>query len=387
MVLRFALLVLLLATPLAFAAGGDSGDDAAAAEQAGEVASPEEEALTTSLQVGSKARPLHTPPPPYPQGPRNRGQDGWVVLSFSVSPEGNVVDPIVEDSSGVVEFERAAIKSALKYRYSPATWNGKPVEQCAANLRVSFMVPGYRQSLRSSFKKSYLEAVDLVEEQRIVDAEARLDEMAEKGTWNNFESSKLWLLRATLQAAKGDKAGQLRSLRRAAMLDGQYIQPEYYPQVLSAIFALEAEQMHYGAALKTYAKLKKLKRTQAEIDKVVADIEQAIDGPDVLGFPGVVEFRSGCEEGRPNWKHELLRRKFTFDNIEGVVDDFELRCDWKRVVDKVSTEKVWEVPDNWGWCQLFVFGETGAKVKLIEYPLAESQRGIRREPLLSDLND
>ncbi|GMW06051.1 MAG: hypothetical protein QY320_14305 [Gammaproteobacteria bacterium] len=59
------------------------------------------------------------------------------------------------------------------------------------------------------------------------------------------------------------------------------------------------------------------------------------DGP----WRGVVEFRSGCAEGRPNRQYELLRQTFSFDDIEGKVDEFELRCDWKRVADKVSSEK------------------------------------------------
>jgi hypothetical protein len=189
-------------------------------------------------------------------------------------------------------------------------------------------------------------------------------------------------MRATFQAAKGDKVGELRSLRRAAAAHGQYLEPKLYRKTLVTIFGLEVDQKHYGAALATHATLKGLKATEDTelLDKVAAEIRQVIDGPALLGTSGVVEYRSGCEEGRPNWQHELLRRKFTFDSIEGQVDDFELRCDWKRVVDKVSTEKAWEVPENWGWCQVFVFGEIGAKAKIIEYPLDESQRGIDQKP-------
>ncbi len=385
---RYLLPVLWMATALGLSTSGASAADKPGDEPDGQ-AEPLPEGTPAVLQEGTQARLLKPKGfPNYPLGPRSRGQEGWVVLSYSVSPEGKVVDPIVEDSSGIAEFERAALASALKYRYSPATWNGKPVEQCATQVRFTFMIGQRRQSVRASFAEAYRETVALADEQRAAEAEAKLDEMTAKGAWNNYESSKLWLLRSTFQAAKGDKAGQLRSLRRAAMFDGRYIQPKYYPQVLRAIFVLEVEQMQYGAALETHSKLKNRKPTEAEpapepdldLDKVVVEIQEIVDGPNALGFPGVVEYRSGCAEGRPNWQHELLRRKFTFDSIEGQVDDFELRCEWKRVVDKVSTEKTWEVPDSWGWCQVFVFGEIGAKAKLVEYPLPESQRGIRRKP-------
>jgi hypothetical protein len=35
---------------------------------------------------------------------------------------------------------------------------------------------------------------------------------------------------------------------------------------------------------------------------------------------------------------------------------------------------------SWGWCQLFVFGDIGTRLKIIEYPLAESQKGFRPRP-------
>lgn len=181
----------------------------------------------------------------------------------------------------------------------------------------------------------------------------------------------------------GDKAGALRSLRRATAMNGSFIDRKYLPNVLAVLFSLEVSQMQYAAALETHDKIEALKGApdNPERNRVVAEIRAAIDGSSALGFPGVIEYRTGCAEGRPNWQHELLRRKFTFDQLEGPVDDFELRCDWKRVIDEVSTEKTWEVPESWGWCQVFVFGEICAKLKLIEYPLEDSQRGLRVKPV------
>jgi hypothetical protein len=302
-----------------------------------------------------------------------------------VGTDGMVIDPIVEDSSGVAAFEKTAIRSARGYRYSPATWNGKPVEQCAAKIKFNFYIDHRNPRVaRSSFKKTYRAAVDLVEEKRTAEAEAALDEMMTKGAWTNYESSKLWLLRAIIQGSKDDQVGQLRSLRRAAFFHGKYIEPENYRKVLRAMFGLEVGQKQYRAALSTYATLNNLKPAVEDpaLEEVVVWIRDVINGPDSLAIPGVVEYRTGSELDIASWQHELLRRKFAFNDIEGDVGRFELRCDWKRVVDDVSTEKAWEVPVDWGWCQIFVFGEIGAKVTLVEYPLAEAQRGIEFTPQL-----
>lgn len=343
-------------------------------------ASTGEPAPAPTLEGGTRARMVDRPPvPKYPEKARQRGQEGWVQLSFTVKPDGSVVDPIVEDSTGVVEFERAAIASVLQARYAPATWQGKPIEQCASRMMYYFTIAGRQIGARREFARPWKEAADLARELRYAEAEAKLDEMERDGAWSNYEISRLWLLRASVQAGQGDKAGQLRSLRRATASRGSDLEKDLYRMALLQRFALEVQLSQFGAALETNQIMRKLKPPLVDprVDKAIADIDKVIHGKDAVGFPGVVEFRSGCAEGRPNWQHELLRRTFAFDAIEGTVDDFELRCDWKRVVDRVSTEKTWTVPASWGWCQLFVFGEEGATLKLVELPLAAGEQGAR----------
>jgi TonB family protein len=384
MTLRFFWPLLVMTAALGLPARGAWGADTPCEPPSGQ-------AEPASLDVGTNARSLETKVRTrYPPEALSKGQEGWVILSYTVGTDGTVVDPIVEDSSGVAAFEKAAIRSASKYRYSPATWNGKPVEQCATEVQFNFAIVNdgdkKRRVARRSFAKTYRATVALVEEKRMAEAEAALDEMMTKGAWTNYESSKLWLLKAIIQASNGDKAGQLRSLKRAAFSNGDYIDPQYYRTVLRSIFGLQVEQKQYQTALKTYADLHKLEPVteDPELAKAAAQVRDVINGPDAVLIPGVVENRTGSELDIASWQHELLRRKFAFNDIEGDVGRFELRCDWKRVVDEVSTEKAWEVPVDWGWCQMFVFGEIGAKLTLVEYPLAEAQKGIDFEPRLTN---
>jgi TonB family protein len=353
-------------------------------EAAPEAADETREPDRSALEGGTIARVVRHAFPTYPSAALSRRQEGWVQLSFRVQSDGAVADPIVEDSSGIPEFERAALRSILRTRYRPATWNGQPIEQCAAKVLYVFKM-GNQTGARRSFIRDYKEAVGLEQGDRAAEAEAKLDEMMAKGAWTNYESSRLWLLRAAFQSKRGDEVGQLRSLRRAALRDGEFLEPEIYRQTLLITFSLEVGQKQYGPALATYEKLRAIKPFVAEpaMENVAYQIRRAIESDGLLSFPGVVEYRSGCEQGRPNWQHELLRRKFTFTEVGAGVDSFELRCDWKRIVDRVSTEKTWEVPASWGWCQVFVFGEVGAKATLIEYPLAADQKTLVFKPLLT----
>lgn len=57
--------------------------------------------------------------PDYPQEARMAGAEGWVNVSMSVTPAGNVLDPRVEESSNGRLFDRAALAVVRKWKYEP----------------------------------------------------------------------------------------------------------------------------------------------------------------------------------------------------------------------------------------------------------------------------
>jgi hypothetical protein len=60
---------------------------------------------------------------------------------------------------------------------------------------------------------------------------------------------------------------------------------------------------------------------------VVVQIRGAINSPDLIAIPGVVEYRTGSEFDIASWQHELLPPEVRFNDIKGDVGRFELRCD------------------------------------------------------------
>ena len=66
--------------------------------------------------------------PIYPRRALERGQEGYVRLSFTVTATGSVRDPIVVESVPPKIFDRSAIQAALKFKYKPKMVNGEPVE-------------------------------------------------------------------------------------------------------------------------------------------------------------------------------------------------------------------------------------------------------------------
>jgi periplasmic protein TonB len=60
-----------------------------------------------------------------------------VILEYTVTKQGTVRDPVVIESSSSL-FERAAIQSALRYKYKPRVVDGQPIEVPGVRTRITF---------------------------------------------------------------------------------------------------------------------------------------------------------------------------------------------------------------------------------------------------------
>ncbi|MGH8188643.1 MAG: TonB family protein [Steroidobacteraceae bacterium] len=94
--------------------------------------------------------PLVTPPslvkfvrPQYPQDALITGVEGWVDVSLTVTPSGDVIDPRVEESSQGRLFDRAALAAVRKWKYER-----RPADDAALaqrfRVRVAFQIENRR---------------------------------------------------------------------------------------------------------------------------------------------------------------------------------------------------------------------------------------------------
>lgn len=81
--------------------------------------------------------------PTYPRRAAQRGIEGYVVVEFTVSKLGTVINPMVIESDPPNIFDRAALSAAKKFKYKPKIENGKAIE-----------VPGVRNIIRFELDKS-----------------------------------------------------------------------------------------------------------------------------------------------------------------------------------------------------------------------------------------
>lgn len=81
--------------------------------------------------------------PEYPQDALITGAEGWVNVSLSITPAGDVLDPRVVESSNGRLFDRAAISAVRKWKYEPFA-AADPHSTQHVTVRVDFRMKGRR---------------------------------------------------------------------------------------------------------------------------------------------------------------------------------------------------------------------------------------------------
>lgn len=77
-------------------------------------------------------------PPPYPPLARRMGDQGEVRLDVQVAPDGQVAEVKLKKSSGSSLLDQTAIDTVRKWRFKPATVDGKPIAEWYYNWRWVF---------------------------------------------------------------------------------------------------------------------------------------------------------------------------------------------------------------------------------------------------------
>ena len=98
--------------------------------------------LPDSSDLAANLNPIVRVAPVYPRRAQTRGITGFCIVDFTVTEGGTVTDvqPIDCEPSGV--FERASVKAAEKFRYSPPVVDGIAVSVHGVRQRFDFTIDG-----------------------------------------------------------------------------------------------------------------------------------------------------------------------------------------------------------------------------------------------------
>ena len=100
-------------------------------------AAPQPQVAPRQARIDAPPRPKKTIRPHYPDGARQRGEQGDVVLEIRVDGDGSVGDVNVVSSSGFGELDAAAVRAVRAARFTPAKSGGSAVAS-TARLTLTF---------------------------------------------------------------------------------------------------------------------------------------------------------------------------------------------------------------------------------------------------------
>lgn len=322
-----------------------------------------------STQHRISAKPIERPAPRYPVHELRRNQQGWVVLNYVVTDDGRVVEPVVEESSGSLAFEDAAIYTVKTWRYEPARLNGEPVQQCKTKVRIAFAIQGAQEKVSRRFYAGYRKMEQALDDGDIETASTELETALQGEGMTLAEMSWLWALKARIAGMQGDREQQLAALGRATAGSSQWVAENLLTGLLTTKTALELEAGDFSAAMQSYEELKAIGSADtSQLDPFIQQIRSLVAGDELFFADAAIGGNPNCETCGSQWQYRPLRRAIEIADVEGQLGDLELRCEWQRFVDQAREGVTWNIPESWGDCSLVVHGEAGSTFKLYEIP-------------------
>ena len=316
------------------------------------------------------AEPVDQKNPSYPSGLR-RGQEGWVSVNYIITPEGMVVDPVIVDSVGGRVFEESVRKAIVDWRFEP------PGELLANNTtNIRFEIHNGRDMATSNFMRRYQGILQNLHYEENDKAQEAVVSTLERGGWNLYESTMLWLMVGRVEGALGNNAGKLEHYRRALGVSNRNsLDDDDLRDLLSKMFVLEMERSQYAAAQRTLNRLTLEPGSQQELAGIreqIAELQRQLASGAPISARATLFNPCNAEQGRPLWAYVPARRTFSFAALNGNVERFEVRCERERLEGRIEAEKTWSLPEGAGNCQVFVFGEDGATFEFVEHHEAQT---------------
>lgn len=322
----------------------------------------------TDIDYNGLAVAIDRARPEFPRHVPRRLQEAWVQLSYVVTPEGRAIDPIIINSSGGPEFEDEMRKVTESWRFEPSV-TGAELPFNVANTR--FTIRGRGKGTTRRFARFAQHIMRNLHNGDVAAARKEADNALNLGGWNLYESTILWLMVGRVEGAEGDSVGQLEMYRRGlAVSDARSLQRNARIDLLEKIFELEADLGQYSAAMQTFALLSEIKGSTAALKRLATRAEgiaTILESEPVLVASVIVVNPCDCDAGVALWDYVPARRTFSFANLNGNVERFEARCELQRLSAAVATDQQWTLEADWGFCQIFVFGDDDATFDFLEH--------------------
>ncbi|MCC5867003.1 MAG: energy transducer TonB [Gammaproteobacteria bacterium] len=309
------------------------------------------------------ARLINSQPPEYPRVAQLSGQEGWVVLSYVITVDGDVRDVFVADSTGSPLFERAAKAAVKRFRYEPAQLDGVAIEHSESRFKITFQLEESEQAASPRFAQSFRRLQNHLERGNHEQAGRELNRMQNRPRLNLYEDAWYWWAKANYETRLGDTESARVSLRRAIAYEGVFLPPDIFLNALQLQFVDHARGGNPAAALRVYERIVE----HDEAGDVSARLRPAVDELQImLTDAPFIQVRGNVHSTQP-WSHGLSRRSVELRDLTGIVSRLDFRCERRAESIEYAEGAAWHLPEAWGPCQVYVHANPGTSFTLIEY--------------------
>ena len=333
--------------------------------------------LTKALESGDlkllEPEPGYQPPSPtlrnppvYPFRQQRKSQGGIVEIVFMVSEKGTTFSAMVVDSTHP-EFEPAAIEAVNNYLYEPATVNGKPVDS-VSEIRIMFAMRDSKDAATPRYSRLYRRAKaslssDNPDRQKI---RKTLDNMADEDFLSNYTLAYLYLLEYSFAEKFLGKSDQLQALRKLLLFEGkveeknQLLDAATMKSIRMNILQLLIQLGFYGEARNEFYWLnKELPDAAKPFESAMSQVYEKLKQGGVIARPIEIPDR-GYDF------HYLTKRSFEIDVAAGQIEKLNFYCTQKFGTMSFIPASNYQVPEDWGSCNVQIVGEPKTKATLYQ---------------------
>lgn len=315
--------------------------------------------------VPAERRMFKLPRPRFPKTHLKKLNWAKVRVGFMIDKKGEPTELVVLESSNP-DFDSYAFSYVRKYRYKPALFYGEPRESYMTSVvpfwtyKTPAVLPEFAQSyeeIKSLLDKPSLNT-DLVSK--------KLKTLEEKEKFNFYAIIQINMLKNALAIKMDSTENQIQALEQILMFEGErYFRGGVIDQnsKLSAykqLFNLYLKKGDYSKAKGAFYSARNLSPEFGEQNKEVFNkIEDISKNDSAFEFELAIPNRGYTTTG-------LLKRNFSFLDLEGKIETLKLRCDLKFKELPFQLETLYKTPKSWGYCNLQIIGDKGSKVSLIQ---------------------
>jgi len=199
----------------------------------------DQETSTDESEIFSKQSP------DYPGREYQRGQEGWVVIDYSVGRGGVVEYYHIRDSSGNGNFDDSAVAAVQSWRYEPG-------EERELSVFFGFVQGREKTPISKKFHAVNKQANELIDEGQVESASEILAKALDDDDLTVSDLSYAFLTEGRIAGEQGDRAKQLELYRKALAGNGRWLAYDNYLEALHGTIILELDQGDIASAVRDY---------------------------------------------------------------------------------------------------------------------------------------